>query len=216
MSNSHIQQSIELMTILPALAHGANCVVLTCIGLFEADPLGASKRDILDYTGLSRQTVEKALRFLEVSDLIEYDSQTKRYHAERFYRFGAKERVEIRELVPIMQGEIAPKNVKKFSTSSSSSRFSTELNLKDSSTPTLLEVEKILQGANLRTCDLRLQEMTVEDAKALASYIEENPGKKQSPAGYVYRCLQNNPKWLPPFTIKPKAWYSGHEEFVNR
>jgi len=194
-TSPHVQQSTELLAILPSMAHGATCVVFTCIGLFEADPLGASKRDICDYTALSRQTVETALRFLEKSELVEYSPDTKCYRAKRFYRFGASEKVEIRELVPILQGECAVnESVKNFSPSRR--RISTD-SISDFISSSNTEALKTLRDAGVMVDRLSISGMTDERASTIAAYIRRNPDKKTSAAAWVYVCLQRDAEWMP-------------------
>lgn len=194
----YVQQSVDMLKILPQLANGARCVVWTCIGLFDADPLGASKRDILDYTGLSRPTVESALRFLALNEWISFDPSTKRYRCAKYYRYGGSEQVEVRELVPILRGEPVQGCKKVFSkpASSSSGIVQSHLDLKETTTSNA--PANILSDCGILTAGLNLNGMTERDAIAIAEYVTTNPDGKRSPAGWVYTLLRANPRWRPP------------------
>jgi hypothetical protein len=205
MTSPHVQQSVDTLKILPQLATGARCVVWTCIGLFDADPLGASKRDILDYTGLSRPTVESALRFLELNEWISFDPGTKRYRSTKYYRYGGAEQIEVRELVPILLGERAATCKKDFSKHSSSSvHVQSKLELQELTT-TSSGIAKILTDCGILASGLDLQDMSEGDAQTIAAYVTENPDDKRSPAGWAYTMLKANPRWRPP-EDKRKTW----------
>lgn len=103
----HVRVSVDLLKILPQLTNSRS-VVFQCIALFAADPLGASKRDILDYTGLSHPTIDNALHFLERGELVYFTPETRRYRPNpNLVSFGKTEAHDLRELVPVIQGEFA-------------------------------------------------------------------------------------------------------------
>ncbi len=107
----YVQAFLAQLEIMHLLAQRSNAAVFKCIELFEADPLGASKRDILDYTGLSRPTVEHALRTFEREGIAHFTPETRRYRlAPKYVSYRGPEPQSIRALVPILQGE--PRNVK--------------------------------------------------------------------------------------------------------
>ncbi len=94
-----VMSSVDQLKILPLLAHGANAVVYKCVELFEADPLGASVQDILDYTGVSRPTAKKTLRFLETSGLIRYTPEG-RYRINDLASYRGPSRHDLRSILP--------------------------------------------------------------------------------------------------------------------
>lgn len=103
------------------------------------------------------------------------------------------------------------------SANSSRSVFCSESDFdRSSSTTSTIAAEKILQAANVRTVDLDLSEMDEERAQAIADYIAENPDGKNSPAGFAYACLRNNPDWQPPQPSKPVHWYAKYSHLVAR
>lgn len=102
------------------------------------------------------------------------------------------------------------------SPNSSSSVLDSEFDLNLSSTTSTSAVEKILQTVNVRTVDLDLSGMDEDRAQAIADYIAENPDGKNSPAGFAYACLRNNPDWQPPQPSKPVHWYAKYSHLVSR
>lgn len=202
----YVQNSVDMLDILPQLANGARCAVFVCIGLMELDPLGASKRDILDYTGLSRQTVESALRFLEVGGLITCDPASKRYRASTYYRCNPSHQQDVRELVPILQGERAEHVVKNFSTSlhdddvhilpSSEGFKHHSLHAK---TRELFDAIGV-QGVNL---DILARSVELECAEHWQAWVESKPQGYKLPVGYLVKQLKANPRAEPPAIHKP-------------
>jgi len=213
----YVHQSVDLLEILPQLATGARCAVWTCIGLFEADPLGASKRDILDYTGLSRPTVERALRFLEINELVSFDPATKRYRCARYYRFGASEPVDVRELVPLVRGERAGTPACKKVFSQRARRSSVQPGpVGDKTAATTTAAQKILQAAGWYSVARDLPRFDDEaHARALARLIRENPMRADDPASYVRSCVMLNREWGKPPAAK-RWWGDEQDEFVER
>lgn len=212
--NPYVQQSVDLLKILPQLATGARCVVFTCIGQFHADPLGASKRDILDFTGLSRQTVESALRFLELSEYIEFDPDAKRYRCAKYYRYGGSESVDLRELVPILQGEARQtkqnfnNSVKNFSTSPS---VVVGTDIPDSgfleTTTNNARAREIFATAGVCEPALSLlgSSVSAENAQAWADWIADAPASFTAPVAYAVKCLRADAEAVPPAVRRSKA-----------
>jgi hypothetical protein len=74
---------------------------------------------------------------------------------------------------------------------------------------------EILAAANVRVVDLDLSEMTIERAEQIAEYVRDNPGKKNSPAGFAYTALKNNPLWMPPKKARNVWWSAEYDRLVN-
>lgn len=206
---TYVQDSVDRLKILPQLAHGARCVVLDCIGLFEADPLGASKRDILDYTGLSRPTVESALRFLEVSELITFDPASKRYRASKYYRCDPGHQQDVRELVPMIQGERTAECKKVFDNAScmygtlndteSILSFNGNIHKHESETRAIFS-ECGVEGPNLDRLSEKVQDVAL--AGRWLDWKKTNPKGFTRPGGYIFSQLSKNPRAEPPGVYK--------------
>lgn len=200
---SYVQASVEQLEILPLLRRKSYAVVFKCIELFEADPLGASKRDILDYTGLSRPSVEEALRALELHGLAHFTPETRRYRLDPKYVCFRGEPQCIRELVPILQGE--PRNPKGFA--EPAKKLLTEHVCMSSHSPspgkeehTNMAARKIFAAAHVQGPNLdRLAAAVAPDlAQAWAEWVEDAPTSFTDPVAFMVKRLRADPCATPP------------------
>ncbi len=206
-----VQQFTSLLDDLPVLSVGARLAVLSCIGLFMADPCGPTARDIQKYAGLSEPTVRKTLGFLEHHRFVQRDAEG-RYRPLRHYSYRGPAPLELRSPDGSDSGsdggggegggpspgtkKVSARTKKVFvSRPRRRNRNQPELPLENSSS--LSAAQKVLFEAGIFSAG----EITIDEAGARAVAAAISAGDVT--AGFAYTCLKNDGRWRPTAERRP-------------
>jgi hypothetical protein len=224
---TYVKLSVSFAQLLQTFK-GARLSAFLCLALNEAEisfgrSVGMSIYDIAEKSGYDERTVLRSMQYLCKFNYA--DSVSERgEHGETLYRvrgyawFGNPKSAPTPasnrcDKMSYRSRNVTP-GVTKSPSSSSDIQSSKDLH---ETTTNSDAATKILQAANVRTCDLDLSVFDEERAHAIADYIAENPDQRRSPAGFVYVCLKANPYWNPPVVkSEKKSWSDRYDHLVKR
>ncbi len=213
----HVQVTVDILDILREFNQPSHFIVFAFIGIFDADPLGASKRDILDYTGLSRPTVEEALRFLEREEHITFAPETRRYRCAHYIRCESRERWDLHTLCPIK----VP--VKNSLTGHDDDVLHLDPVLDSDLKTSYMARKQIFAAAGFRGPNLDKiagVDAPLERARAWADWVgaaQTQPKKYRQPFGYALKVYAADPCAEPPPVVEQKElpWYGEYAWMVH-